>query len=228
MPYVCSFNVDGRTNSVSLDAKFIRSDWFNQSAGVDKFEGRAEQPPFRTFGGATPDLTIAQKLRASATGPSDNLNVNLVKQGGRLLAISDYQGYMEVDDGNLDTIGPYNYKDEFAPTAAIDQKMFTCAHPSTIAARPSKSMNFIGEIMANADGVMQQQFREVYPTQTLLVMVGLASLTGYRVKQGPWNWPMFGVVTTVLLAGAVSWTVIWVPWIFEAMTGAVDGVAMHR
>jgi hypothetical protein len=46
MPYVCSFDVDGRTNSVTLNAKFIRNDWLYQSAGVDKFEGRPEQPPF--------------------------------------------------------------------------------------------------------------------------------------------------------------------------------------
>ena len=56
------------------------------------------------FGGTTPPVKGGAKIATLTHMTSDNLNVNAIKFGDRLFAISDMAGAMELDPLTLDTM----------------------------------------------------------------------------------------------------------------------------
>ena len=118
MAYIVKWRIDG--NAVSFSNKFIQSNYFQIA--------QKQTPTYRTFGGVTPPMTTAQKLKTLTHMVADNLNVNVMKFGSRLVAISDETGEMEIDEMNLDTIGLLKFNDTFTTPLT----MITCAHPSKL------------------------------------------------------------------------------------------------
>jgi beta,beta-carotene 9',10'-dioxygenase len=116
--YVSKWRVEG--NTVTFSNKFIKSHYREVSK---------EQPPrFRTFGGYTPPLPSSATLPTIVSLLSDNLNVNVIKVGSKLFAISDMSGMMELDPLNLNTVGILKFNDSLVDPLAV----ITCAHPNQL------------------------------------------------------------------------------------------------
>jgi carotenoid cleavage dioxygenase-like enzyme len=93
-------------------------------------EGSHHMPYTRTFAGTTPGMNMFQRMKTLMNfTDSDNFNVNIVHIGGKTLAISDMNGFMEIDATNLDTKGLFHFTDSIAKEK-IDK--ITCAHPSQL------------------------------------------------------------------------------------------------
>jgi len=124
MSYVSKWRVDGESNSVTFANQLIESDYLNESA--------KKIPPFRTFAGTQPGPPISEFPSILTHMLSDNLNVNMQMINGRLFAISDMAGHMEIDPLTLKTMGMLQFKDKLNSKFSV----ITCAHPTQLANEP--------------------------------------------------------------------------------------------
>ena len=124
MSYYTKWRINGDTNSVTFSNKFSYSKYFNES--------KKEIPPYRTFGGTTPNPPIIDYPKILAGGISDNVNVNMQLVNGRLFALSDQKGHFEIDPLTLRSIGMLKFDDDLKDR----MDLLTCAHPSQIANEP--------------------------------------------------------------------------------------------
>ena len=132
MSYVSKWRVDGESNSVTFANKLIESTYLNTSA--------KKIPPFRTFAPTQPGPPISEYPSILAHMLSDNLNVNMQMINGRLFAISDMAGHMEIDPLTLKTVGMLEFKDKLTSKLSV----ITCAHPSQLTNEPF-AYNYYGE-----------------------------------------------------------------------------------
>ena len=120
---------------ITVTAKFTRSGWFNES------EVHGENPPFRTFRGTDPPLSLWGKMQLMMTTLSDNLNVNIVRIGRKLVEISDMDGFNLLSDETMEYEGAFRFHDveswSSAPVLAM-LSLITTAHPSAVASRPNE------------------------------------------------------------------------------------------
>ena len=134
MAYIVKWRIDG--NKVSFSNKFIKSNYYNVA--------QTKTPTYRTFGGVNPPMNTVQRLETLTHMVSDNLNVNVMKFGNRLVAISDEAGEMELDQENLDTLGLLAFNDTLSSKLA----MITCAHPSQLPG-DKYIYNYLVKVMGN-------------------------------------------------------------------------------
>lgn len=148
LAYVVKWRIDG--NKVTFANKFIESEYHEQA--------KVKPPEFRTFGGYTPELSYPARLRTLTHLLSDNLNVKVMMVAGRLLAISDMNGAMELDPLTLDTLGLVQYNDSLTSSMNV----ITCAHPSKLPG-DKYVYNYYVDVMGNFPHVMKlnefQMFR---------------------------------------------------------------------
>ncbi len=115
---ILHFNISDETY---LTAKFLPSKFYNQSIYT--------VPLYRTLGGYTPDMTVTEKKETLKHWMHDNLNANIYmfnKTGdGILMALSDLQGNIILDEETLNYKGKYNSYDSFF-------NIITTAHPSKL------------------------------------------------------------------------------------------------
>jgi hypothetical protein len=129
MGYTLRVQLVPENNTMTVTAKFTRNDWYNRS-----IEGH-HSPPYRSFMGTNPPLTIAENLRLMFTIVPDNLNVNLVRQGSKLLGISDMDGFNEIDPETMEYAGYFRYSDwqsmtstPFKVMAVLTSKLLAVYH----------------------------------------------------------------------------------------------------
>ena len=109
MAYVVRWEVkDGR---VTLTNRVIHSEYNNDS--------KVEIPPYRTFGGTKPPMPWKEAVKMILLHPdkyvrSDNLNVNIVNAGGKLVTISDQVGVFELDPETLKVRSRFEFNDTLA------------------------------------------------------------------------------------------------------------------
>jgi beta,beta-carotene 9',10'-dioxygenase len=149
--YISKWRIEG--NSVTFSNKFIKSN-FRQIA--------SEKPPlFRTFGGYTPPLPASDRIPVIMSLLNDNLNVNVIKVGSKLFAISDMSGMMELDPLNLNTVGFLKFNDSLVNPLAV----ITCAHPNQLPG-DKYLYNYHVNIMGNMPHVMKMNEYVFYRIDT--------------------------------------------------------------
>jgi carotenoid cleavage dioxygenase-like enzyme len=141
-----------RSGGVSLQARFLQSNFFNQSTR------HADICPCRLLGSTSPKESEAKALTNNCT---DNFNVNVDDISGQVLALSDYEGAMEVNMADL-TAKRWHWNDTWS------EKTFDQIAP----AHPSKTL----------DGDFVSFVMRVNPA-TVSTGVGDHSIIVYRVKK---------------------------------------------
>ena len=215
LAYVVKWRVhDGR---VTFANKLIESEFMEQA--------RVKPPEFRTFGGYEPPLGRMASLRTLTHLLADNLNVKATSVAGRLLAISDMNGAMELDPLTLDTIGMVQYNDSLTNSMNV----ITCAHPSKLPG--DKYMyNYYVNVMGNMPHVMkmnefhlfridtekaaetgslEREFVLKMPLEDGFVpyMHSFAQTPNYFVLfKFPLMWDLLGIVTSTTILPNMHWT----------------------
>jgi len=83
-------------------------------------------PPYRSFAGTTPGMSLQEDLETLATLLSSNYVVNIVRYSDDVLVgLSDQAGEAVINPWNLDYLGPYPWKDDVTNYTEV----LTCAHP---------------------------------------------------------------------------------------------------
>ena len=213
MAYVVKWRVDG--DAVTFSNKLIRSEYLAKAgAGI---------PEYRTFGGTTPPLTGMAKIKTLTHMTSDNLNVNVVKFGERLFAISDMSGAMELDPLTLDTVGMLKWNDTIGGTFS----MITCAHPNQLDGDPY-AYNYYADLFGNVlkpGGINAYKLfridtsrgggtlaREVMvelplPLKRTPYMHSFAQTTNYIIFfKFPLMWDLLKIVASIDILPAMTWT----------------------
>lgn len=129
-------------NSLSVTAKFTRSEWYNQSVAPE----RPSTPTYRSFLGTDPPLTFMENVWLMSTIVPDNLNVNLVRQGDKLLAISDMDGFNQLDFDSMEFLEYFRFPDALSMTSSVLSLLgvLTSAHPVSTAKEPHIVYNYVG------------------------------------------------------------------------------------
>ncbi len=215
LAYVVKWRVhDGR---VTFANKLIESEFMEQA--------RVKPPEFRTFGGYEPPLGRMASLRTLTHLLADNLNVKVTSVAGRLLAISDMNGAMELDPLTLDTIGMVQYNDSLTNSMNV----ITCAHPSKLPG--DKYMyNYYVNVMGNMPHVMKMNEFHLFRVDTekaaetgslerefvlkmpledgfVPYMHSFAQTPNYFVLfKFPLMWDLLGIVTSTTILPNMHWT----------------------
>ncbi|KAH9256922.1 hypothetical protein BASA81_004743 [Batrachochytrium salamandrivorans] len=142
MGYAIRIQFFPSNNSVSVTAKLTRSEWYNQSTAPE----HPNTPTYRSFMGTDPPLTFMESVRLMTTILPDNLNVNLVRQGNKLLAISDMDGFNQLDFDSMEFLEYFRYSDALSMTSSALSLLgvLTSAHPVSTAKEPHIVYNYVG------------------------------------------------------------------------------------
>ncbi|MFW6003013.1 MAG: carotenoid oxygenase family protein [Halanaeroarchaeum sp.] len=103
-----------RDGSVTYSNRFLRTDTYRQAHE----RGTLDTPQF----GTTASGILSTVKTALRPTPTDNTNVNVMRAGGTLLALTETPRYTAFDPENLATLGEWTFDDD------LDSHL-SCAHP---------------------------------------------------------------------------------------------------
>jgi hypothetical protein len=167
--------------------------------------------------GTDPELNIFGKLRLLLTIVSDNLNVNIVRQGSKLLGISDMDGFNEIDPNTMEYLSYFRYSDRLSMTSSLWNILgvMTSAHPVYRANTPHIIYNFV----AVPGGYLTQATIVPMLITMITIWASHQMVKEFSSKQSSRNFVRFAL--TLAIASNIRWS-------FQAIDGKIDGVEVNK
>ena len=195
-----------RNQQVSLQARFLRSNFFNQS------EQRHDICPSRLFGTTNP---FQDNLPAIIDNCTDNLNVNVHQFGpdGDVMLTSDFEAGYSIDLDSLIT-SPHKWADTWGK--AMDK--IAAAHPSTTSS--GETVNFVMRVNPLAMGGLGKHHIMLYTVgasnvRTLIRSIPVSKLPyihSFTVTENyvvllvaPFTWKLAGIIEAKPMLSNVNW-----------------------
>jgi len=222
MGYTARITVN-KDGTVTTTAKITRNDWYNRSEGENGY--KPHNPPYRPFMGTNPELNFFEKIRLLFTIVPDNLNVNIVRQGKRLLGISDMDGFNSIDPITMDYVEYFRYADSMSMTSSFWSLLgvMTSAHPVFRSTGPHIIYNFVavpgGYLMGTPFLLHMATTMAIFAVSRLMLQsvtnAGTYSSSSSALKA-------FTAVGVLMIAGSSM------RWSFQAIDGQVEGVQVNK